>query len=143
IVYHDGRGLHDVEVRARTSRGAACASRGRVEVPRDPVPVTEEELTSRKEFEILRDIPDEIATDTERKKYILASGMRSWLRVPVKLSGEVKGSLSLLHREPARFGREEAGIARRLADRIALTMSLRRLAEEARRASDQRERAAQ
>jgi two-component system NtrC family response regulator len=143
IVSHDAMVLTELDVHARTIRVAASASRGPVEIPTAPVPVSEEELSSRKEFEILRDIPDEVATDTKRKTDILASGMRSWLRVPVKLSGQVKGSLSLFHREPSRFGREEAAIARRLADHIALTMSLRRLSEEARRASDQRERAEQ
>jgi len=141
IVPHDLMVLTELDVRARNLRIAASACRVPVEIPTDPVPVTEDELASRKEFEILRDIPDEIGPDTERAGHILASGMRSWVRVPVKLAGEIRGSLSLFHREPARFGKEEAVIVRRLADRIALTLSFRRLAEEARRASDQRERA--
>ena len=45
--------------------------------------------------------------------------MRSWLRVPVWLSGEVEGSLSFLHREPSRYDRDDAEVARRVADRIA------------------------
>src|SRR5262245_344839 len=70
IVPHDAMVLTELDLRARTIRVAACASRGPVEVPTEPVPVTDEELSSRREFEILRDIPDEMATDTERRKHI-------------------------------------------------------------------------
>ncbi len=78
---------------------------------------------------------------TERHRLIRASGLRSWLHVPVWLSGEVKGSLSFLHREPSRYGRDDAEVARRVADRVALTLSHQQLAEEARIAAEARERA--
>jgi transcriptional regulator with PAS, ATPase and Fis domain len=67
--------------------------------------------------------------------------MRSWLRVPVWLAGEVRGSLGFLDREPARYGRDDTEIARRLADRMSLMLSHQRLAEEARVASEAKERA--
>ncbi len=67
--------------------------------------------------------------------------MRSWLRVPVRLSGEVRGSLGFFHREPSRYGAHDVEVASRLADRIALALAHQRLAEEARVAAEARERA--
>ncbi|HYG64812.1 MAG TPA: sigma 54-interacting transcriptional regulator, partial [Thermoanaerobaculia bacterium] len=69
------------------------------------------------------------------------SGMRSWLRVPVWLSGEVRGSLGFFHRETARYDRGDVEVASRLADRVALMLSHQRLAEEAQVAAEVRERA--
>jgi transcriptional regulator with GAF, ATPase, and Fis domain len=67
--------------------------------------------------------------------------MRSWLRVPVFVSGEIKGGLSFFHHDPSRYGRNDADVALRLGERIALALSFQRLAEEARIASEARERA--
>ena len=75
------------------------------------------------DFEIVRDLKAELAPGTERNKALVATGMRSWLRVPVLLWGEVHGALGVLHREPARYTAEDVEVARRLADRIALVMS--------------------
>jgi transcriptional regulator with GAF, ATPase, and Fis domain len=57
------------------------------------------------------------------------------------LSGEVKGSLSFFHRDEAMYQWEDAEVARRLADRIALVLSHRALAEKERVAAETRERA--
>ncbi len=67
--------------------------------------------------------------------------MRSWLRVPVRRWGEVRGSLVFFHREPDRFAPEDVEVARRIADRIALALSHHRLAEEERIAAEACERA--
>ena len=67
--------------------------------------------------------------------------MRSWLRVPVWTAGEVRGGLGFFSREPSRYGSEDVEVATRLADRIGLMLSHHRLAEEARVASEARERA--
>src|SRR5512145_2729386 len=71
----------------------------------------------------------------------MASGMRSWLRVPVWRDGHVHGGLGLFSREPSRFTRDDVEVARRLADRLALMLSHQRLAVEARVAAEARERA--
>ncbi len=114
-----------------------------IELPQGPVPISEQEMESRaQDHEIVRDIPTELAPDTERNRIVLASGMRSWLRVPVFLAGEYHGSLVFLHRETARFDEADVEVARRLADRIALALSHHRLAEEERIAAGERERAA-
>src|SRR5437867_2380556 len=79
--------------------------------------------------------------DIERLSLILHSGMRCWVRVPVWLSGEVRGGLSFFHREPSRYSWEDTEVAIRLADRVGLMLSHQRLAEEARVAAEARERA--
>jgi transcriptional regulator with GAF, ATPase, and Fis domain len=112
-----------------------------VPIPAEGVHMTEEEIARRVDFEIVRDIQSELTPDTERQRLILSSGLRSWLRVPVQRSGAVSGGLGFFHREPARFTREDADVARRLADRIALSVSFLRLSEEARIAAEAQERA--
>src|SRR5439155_24324733 len=94
------------------------------------------------EFELLRDIPTEIDRPaTERERLMVASGMRSWLRVPVWLAGEARGSLGFFHREAGRYDPGDVEVASRLADRVALMLSHQKLSEEARVATEARERA--
>jgi len=141
ILPHDMMCLTELDVRARTIRVTASAGNGDTPPPSDTVSLTDLELDRRIDFEIIRDIPAEIAPDTERHRLIVSSGMRSWLRVPVWQAGEVRGGLSFFHREPARYAGEDTEVAIRLADRIALVLSHKRLAEEAQVAAESRERA--
>ena len=138
---HDLINLTEIDLRARTIRIVAYAGECDIPISMDPFPLLEHEVEDRADFAIVDDIVAELDRETERHRLILASGMRSWLHVPVLLSGEVKGSLSFLHREPSRYGHDDAEIARRIADRIALTLSHHRLAEEAQIAAEARERA--
>jgi Nif-specific regulatory protein len=133
--------LTELDLDARTIQIRNWSGECDLPVTTDPVPLTEEELARRVNTEIMSDIPAELVPDTERRRLIMGSGLRSWLRVPVLLSGEVNGGLSFFHREQARYDWEDAEVARRLADRIALVLSHRRLAEEARIAAESRERA--
>jgi len=141
ILPHDLMCLTEIDVRAETIRITASAGKAKGEVPTDPVHLTKEELSRRVDHEIIYDIPAEFRPDTERQRLIISSGFRSWIRVPVWLSGEVRGGLSFFHREPARFGVEDTEVVIRLADRVALMLSHQRLAEEARVAAETRERA--
>jgi len=142
ILAHDLMSLTLLDVRARSIRVAASAGQADIPPPTEPVVLTEGELERRaQEFELIHDIPTELEPKSERDRLIIATGMRSWLRVPVGLSGEVRGGLSFFHREPSRFEREDAEVAVRLADRIALMLSHHQLAEEARVAAEARERA--
>jgi transcriptional regulator with GAF, ATPase, and Fis domain len=134
--------LTELDEGARTFRVLVFAGEPDAPAPAGPVALTEQESENRLlDFEIVRDTALEIPPSTERNRVLLATGMRSWLRVPVRLLGEVRGSLGLLHREPGNFGTEDVEVARRLADRIALALSHHRLAEEARIAASERERA--
>jgi len=141
ILPHDMMCLTELDMRTRTIRIAASAGQADVQPPAFPVQLTEEELARRVDFEIVEDIPRDLPPDTKRERLIISSGMRSWLRVPVWLSGEIQGGLSFFHREPSRFNREDEDVARRLADRIALVLSHERLAQEARTAAESLERA--
>jgi two-component system NtrC family response regulator len=121
---------------------AAIAGDPSIPVPDGPVHLTAEEAGLRQlDFEILRDIQAELTPATERTRVLLRSGMRSWLRVPLRLWGEIRGSVGFLHREPGRYTEDDVEVARRIAERIALTLSHQRLAEEARIAAEARDRA--
>jgi GAF domain-containing protein len=132
ILPHHMMTLSEIDTRARTLRIAAFAGACDVPVATRPIQISDKEMESacwpgrsqRTDFEIIHDIPAELAPDTERQRLIISSGLRSWLRVPVSQSGVIKGGLSFLHREPSRYKREDAEVALRLADRIALTLSL-------------------
>src|SRR5262245_33145366 len=141
ILPHDFLVLTRVDVRARTIQISAYAGDVDGPVPLQAVPLTEAEMNMRPDLEIVDDVQTELKPETERERLILTSGMRSWLRVPVIISGEKKGSLSFFHREPGQYTKEDAEVARRLADRIALSLSFQRLAEEAQMAAAERDRA--
>ncbi len=142
ILPHDLMFLTELDRRARTIRLAAFAGTCPHREPPGTVRLTDQELENRgQEFEIIRDIPDEVPSDTERNRLLRSTGMRSWMRVPVRLSGEVLGGIGFFHSEPARYGPDDAELATRLADRVALVLSHQRLAEEARVAAEARERA--
>ncbi|MGE5236806.1 MAG: sigma 54-interacting transcriptional regulator [Acidobacteriota bacterium] len=142
VLAHDLAGLTELDVRAGTLRVVAYAGESDIAMPAHAIPLTREEHELRADFEILHDIPAQMSPETDRERLILGTGMRSWLRVPVRLTGEIKGSLSFFARQPGAYDRDDAEVAIRLADRIALTLSFHRLAEEARVASEARERAA-
>ncbi len=142
ILPHDALVLTELDPRARTFRIAAVAGKAEGDPPEGNIRLTAEEVEQGVlDFDIIDDLPAQVAPTTERNRALLASGMRSRLRVPIRLSGEVRGSLICLHRQPALYVTEDVEVARRLADRIALGLSHQRLAEEARVAAEARERA--
>jgi len=143
ILPHDMMVLTELDTKAGTIQVAASAGVCDEAIPRAPIQLTPEELEQRVDFEIVNDIRVQIAPGTERKRFLLSSGLRSWLRVPVSRAGEIRGSLSFLSREPSRYTQEDADVARRLADRIALSLSFHALAKEARAAAEAQERARQ
>ncbi|MGH9796639.1 MAG: sigma 54-interacting transcriptional regulator [Candidatus Polarisedimenticolia bacterium] len=134
--------LTEHDERDRSFRVVAFAGESDGPAPDAPVPMTERELERRAlDFDILADITTELAPDTARNRLLRSTGMRSWLRVPVRFSGEVRGSIAFSHREPARYVPGDVEVARRLADRVALVLSHQRLADEARIAAEANERA--
>ena len=142
VLDHDVLVLTELQEDGKSYQFVAITGDHDAEIPAGPLPLTEDEVSTRKaEFEILGDLTAELPEDTDRNRLARESGMRSWLRVPVLLWGEVGGSLVFLHREASRYGTEDVEVARRLADRIALVLSHQRLAEEARIATQERERA--
>ncbi len=95
------------------------------------------------EFEIIDDIK---TTEKQFGPTLRAawerSGLRSLLRVPLRLEGRLHGVLVFRAREPAVYGCCDALVASRIRDHVSLALSHQRLADEARRAAEARERAA-
>ncbi|MEZ5330857.1 MAG: sigma 54-interacting transcriptional regulator [Thermoanaerobaculia bacterium] len=140
IVPHDVLALSEL-AGDRAFRVVALAGETPEEVPEGLIALSEGEASRRfLEFEIVRDVED-LPADSERNRLVLANGMRSWLRVPVRLWGEVSGSLVFFSRERGRYAEEDVEVASRIADRIALAIAHQRLADEARVAAEARERA--
>src|SRR6185436_12849765 len=59
----------------------------------------------------------------------------------IRLEGEIVGGLNFLSRQVAQYREEDADIARRIADQVALVLSHEKIAEEARLAAEAREEA--
>jgi transcriptional regulator with GAF, ATPase, and Fis domain len=134
--------MTELDAREHAMRIVAISGASDVPTPSGPIPLSDAEAArSAVEFEIINDIPVDLEPTTERTRLMIASGMRSGLRVPVWLSGEVRGSLGFFHREPNRYAWDDAEVARRLADRVSLMLSHEKLAQEARVAAEAQERA--
>jgi transcriptional regulator with GAF, ATPase, and Fis domain len=73
----------------------------------------------------------------------VAMGYPSWLRLTVRLRGDVLGFLNFLSRAPDSYTEADVPAARRIADLVALAFAHERLAEEERRRAEAQERAAQ
>ncbi|HKV12097.1 MAG TPA: sigma 54-interacting transcriptional regulator [Thermoanaerobaculia bacterium] len=85
--------------------------------------------------------PMELQLPLERIRRQLAIGVRSHLRVPIRIQGEMVGALLFFSSQSGRYRLEDVDAARRIADHIALTLAHERLAEEQRRAAEAREQA--
>ena len=69
------------------------------------------------------------------------AGVRSSLRLPIRLNGRIVALMGVSSTGLARYGRLDLAVGRRIAEYVALAMSHQRLAEESRRASALEERA--
>src|SRR5262249_19497495 len=69
-------------------------------------------------------------------------GIRSELRLPIRLHGERVGYLFFTSRRPNQYGEEDVALGRRVADHMALALAHERLAEEARRVTQAQQQAA-
>jgi transcriptional regulator with GAF, ATPase, and Fis domain len=92
-------------------------------------------------FFLVRDLRLEPACNTSKFDGMKDDGLRSLLRVPVRLEGEIVGGLNFLSKQVGRYRAEDSDIARRIADQVALVLSHERLADEARFAAAAREEA--
>jgi transcriptional regulator with GAF, ATPase, and Fis domain len=108
----------------------------------ETIPIDDEARDSAEwSFFLVPDIRREPGCCSEKFELMKRDGIRSMLRVPVRLEGEIVGGLNFLSREVARFREEDAEIARRIADQVALVLSHEKIAEEARIAAEAREEA--
>jgi transcriptional regulator with GAF, ATPase, and Fis domain len=70
----------------------------------------------------------------------VAAGMRSMMFVPIRLEGRHYGGLNFYSKTPGRYVKDDVLVARRITDHVALALSHRRLAEQARRHEELRAR---
>jgi transcriptional regulator with GAF, ATPase, and Fis domain len=135
--------LSEHDERARTFQVIAHAGEADGPAPTEPVELSEREAERRHlDHEIIADMQAELAADSERNRVLRATGMRSWLRVPVRRWGEIRGALGFMHREPGHYTAGDVEVAQRIAERIALAICHHQLAKEAQAAAEASERAA-
>jgi transcriptional regulator with GAF, ATPase, and Fis domain len=85
----------------------------------------------------------ELPIDPFRLQLFRSKGIRSQIRVPVRLGAAVAGMLIFNTREERAYRLDDVDVARRIADHVALAVSHQRLADQGRRAAEARERAGQ
>ena len=140
IIPHDALVLSEL-LGEKAFRVIAFAGSFESHVPEGPVTLSEKESAERfLDFEIVRDTR-QLPLETERDRLAAVNGVQSWLRVPLRLWGTIRGSLVFLSQETGCFREADVEVARRIADRIALALAHQRLAEEAQAAAQERERA--
>src|SRR5262245_20481108 len=91
VLEHHLMTLTELDVGSRTILVTASAGPAGIVVPIHTVSVTAEEIAQRTDTEIVDDMQSTVWPDTERKRFVLQSGLRSWLRVPLWSSGQMKG----------------------------------------------------
>ena len=79
--------------------------------------------------------PVELDLPEKRLQGLLDLGVRSHMRVPIRLRDQMMGALLFFSREPRQFTVEDANVAHRIADHVAVILAHQRLAEEQKRAA--------
>jgi Nif-specific regulatory protein len=93
-----------------------------------------------REYELISDTEVGLP-DSDRCRKCLELGVRSLLRIPLRLEGGQLASLFFLSQSKGQYSEEDVVVARRIADHVSLALSHQRLAEEQQRAAEARERA--
>jgi two-component system NtrC family response regulator len=105
----------------------------------ESIPLTDPEVTRAEwDFEIVEDVRLEPDQSSRKCQLLIKHGLRSMLRVPIRLEGAIVGGLTFHSMRPKQYRESDVYIARRVADQVALALSHQRLAEEARRSADAR-----
>ncbi len=140
VIPHDALGLVLVSPDRKSFIRHAITGTGLMVVPDQielPAPLREH-LQTIHNYEIVDDIQ---TREIERDMPPVKQGLRSSLRLPIRIQGELIGGVNFMSFTPALYSHADALIARRIADHITLALSHQRLAEEAARAAEARERA--
>ncbi len=141
ILPHDRMALGLLSKDRKTIRLHALTGERAPALPK-VIPIDDETRESAEwSFFLVRDIRLEPGCCTEKFELMKQDGIRSLLRVPIRLEGEIVGGLNFLSRHVAQYREEDADIARRIADQVALVLSHEKIAEEARLAAEAREEA--
>jgi transcriptional regulator with GAF, ATPase, and Fis domain len=85
---------------------------------------------------------DLMVTAQDSAAHVIRQGIRAALQVAIRLEeGRMMGGLAFLSRTPSAFSQDDIQVARRITDHVALALSHRRLAEEARVSAELRAKA--
>ena len=95
-----------------------------------------------RDYVLIPDVEGEPEVGSTHCRWCRAHGIRSLLKIPLRLHGGL-GSLLFLSRTPRQYSEEDIVVARRVTDHVSLALSHQRLAEEERQAAGARARAAQ
>ncbi len=110
-------------------------------LPPEEFPITDESrslLTQPWDYLLVDDIRHDSML---RMLAPIASGLRSSLRVPIRRDGRLVGGVNFMSEQIAAFSETDVPVAQRVAAYLDLALSHQRLAEEAARAAEARERA--
>ena len=141
ILPHDRMALGLISKDRQTVRIHAYSGERMADMPKT-IPLDEGARESADwSFFLVPDIRREPGCCTEKFEIMKRDGIRSMLRVPIRLEGEIVGGLNFLSRTVAQFREEDADVARRIADQVALVISHEKIADEARIAAEAREEA--
>jgi transcriptional regulator with GAF, ATPase, and Fis domain len=135
VIAHDAAALM---VRLPDGKNARVYASTGVPQPPAILPVPPE-LLANPDWE--SDIFDDLRNCPPHYKPHADAGWRGLLRVPIRLDGTFAGALVLLSKTVAAFSPPDVLVARRLADRMALTIAREREQEAAKRADEASERA--
>jgi signal transduction histidine kinase/FixJ family two-component response regulator len=82
---------------------------------------------------ICEDIETDPRVDSTARKYYAPKGLKKFLAVPLLAGGQVKGFITVRHRERAAYRPEEIELTQALAHQVMLALQLTELAEQSRR----------
>jgi transcriptional regulator with GAF, ATPase, and Fis domain len=138
VLPHDAMSMSEIIDNGEKVRIHASHGLGQLQEPFDmvvPDPTMVREFWDYRLLDDVRDHPE------YAKGPGWAAGMRCMLFVSIRMEDRNWGGLNFYSRTPGSFVRDDVLIARRITDHVALAVSHRRLAEEARRSEELRARA--
>jgi transcriptional regulator with GAF, ATPase, and Fis domain len=143
VLPHDRLALGTYSADGRLLTVDALSGEPVADLPRDVS--VEKKPKHESDEEVIADVEalPNVDAAAEHRRFTRALGVRSLLRISLRLEGGLVGELVFLSQTPGLYSPEDLVIARRVADHVSLALSHQRLAEEQRRAAEARERAAQ
>src|SRR5262245_53074646 len=123
------------------------AARVRFHITKTPAaakfPDTIEVPESLRQFDWEYDIVDDFRADPQKHGRTAAElGYRSALRIPIRVAGQFAGGVAFFSFTPSFYSKADVIVGRRVADRLALSLSREHAYESAKRADEAVERAA-
>jgi transcriptional regulator with GAF, ATPase, and Fis domain len=134
---HDALILPVFEADGKTARLYTSSGMDTASLPQS-VPVPEALLDPTWEYDLLDDLT---VNPTGAATMAAQQGFRSALRVPVRVDGRTAAGLGFLSRTVGAFTQDDVLVARRVADRVALSLARDRNLQTTRRADEASERA--